>query len=382
MAWNSVFLAALLLIPSAALWTESAGDSRQTASGGEAGDHLAAYSRASSEWGNGIEAIIEEAFRSCFRTFIIDGKVMTLNMPFGENNERSELSESELAILGGGKADPLLLWDQITTLIESADFRAYVSALSEGRTKVVIFDLAGRAWSTTSDRFTIDRISTGAYPGLPHTPFVLSKGRGATPPDVYNYLYGVGRVGMDCSGFVWYVLKSIAAKGRIDLDRVLGRTAGSPRAKSAPLYVGTQFFDPRNKYMTQVKDEIRLLKPGDIILFRGDDGSTRHSAIIQSIDRVTGIIRYLQSTDEAPQADRGVHESIISFDPSRQESSLKDPSVIWRQRRLAPFDGETSVYYHDDGERYRAYPEHGGGTVVRLKALQKLISRLSSDKRS
>ena len=46
-----------------------------------------------------------------------------------------------------------------------------------------------------------------------------------------------------------------------------------------------------------MKDEIRNLRPADIIVFRGDDGTTRHSAVIQSIDRVRGTIRYLQSTE-------------------------------------------------------------------------------------
>jgi hypothetical protein len=126
-----------------------------------------------------------------------------------------------------------------------------------------------------------------------------------------------------------------------------------------------------------VKDEIRNLRPADIIVFRGDDGTTRHSAVIQSIDRVRGTIRYLQSTDEAPQDERGVHDSLISFDPARPEVSLEDPSITWHQLRAAAFDGEGGIWFHDDGERYRAYPEHGG-TVVRLKELAKAVAKLST----
>jgi hypothetical protein len=339
---------------------------------------LSAFSKASAEWGTGIEAVIEDAYRRCFRTYLVDGRFVTLRMPFGENNERSELADADLAILGGGKADPAVLWDTIGGLLESSDFRYYTSMLADGREKVFIFDIGARGWSTTRDRFIIDRIRTGAYPGLPHKPYVLARGRGVTAADVYNYLYCVGRVGMDCSGFVWHLLKSVAAAGGLDLGRTFGRYAGAPRSSDAAQFIGTWFFDPKNRNLEEVKDEIRNLRPADIIVFRGDDGTTRHSAVIQSIDRVRGTIRYLQSTDEAPQDERGVHESLITFDPARPEVSLEDTSVTWHQLRAAAFDGEGGIWFHDDGERYRAYPEHGSGTVVRLKALAKPVARLSS----
>jgi hypothetical protein len=183
---------------------------------------------------------------------------------------------------------------------------------------------------------------------------------------------------MDCSGFVWYTLKSIAAMGSLDLDRAVGRSAGAPGRANASLYIGTWFFDPRNKLLQEIVDEVRNLKPGDVILFRGEDGTTRHSAVIQSINMTTGTIRYLQSTDEAPQEDRGVHESFIMFDPSKPRTSLKDASIVWHQKRRAPFSGEMVIPYNDDGERYRAYPERGGGAVVRLKLLQAVIDRQQS----
>jgi hypothetical protein len=339
---------------------------------------LAAFSKASAEWGTGIEAVIEDAYRRCFRTFLVDRRFVTLRMPFGENNERSELAEEDLAILGGGKADPAVLWDTIGVLLESADFRYYTSLAADGREKVFVFDIGARGWSATRDRFTIDRIRTGAYPGLPHKPYVLVRGRGVTAADIYNYLYCVGRVGMDCSGFVWHVLRSVAAAAGLDLGRAFGRYAGAPRSADAAWFIGTWFFDPKNRNLEEVKDEIRGLRPADVIVFRGDDGTTRHSAVIQSIDRARGTIRYLQSTDEAPQDERGVHESIITFDPGHPEASLKDPSATWHQQRAAAFDGEGGIWFRDDGERYRAYPEHGGGTVVRLKALTKAVAKLSA----
>ena len=339
---------------------------------------LAAFSKASAEWGTGIEAVIEDAYRRCFRTFLVDGRFVTLRMPFGENNERSELAEEDLAILGGGKADPAVMWDTIGGLLESADFRYYTSLAADGREKVFVFDIGARGWSTTRDRFTIDRIRTGAYPGLPHKPHVLVRGRGVTSADIYNYLYCVGRVGMDCSGFVWHVLRSVAAAAGLDLGRAFGRYAGAPRSADAAWFIGTWFFDPKNRNLEEVKDEIRNLRPADVIVFRGDDGTTRHSAVIQSIDRARGTIRYLQSTDEAPQDERGAHDSIITFDPAHPEVGLKDPSVTWHQQRAAAFDGEGGIWFRDDGERYRAYPEHGGGTVVRLKALTKAVAKLST----
>jgi hypothetical protein len=342
---------------------------------------LAAFSKASEEWGSGVEGVIEDAYRRCFRTFLVDGRFVTLRMPFGENAERSELADADLEILGGGKADPAALWSTIGGLLESEDFRYYLSRLADGREKVLVFDITRRGWSTTRDRFTIDRIRTGAYPGLPHKPYVLVRGRGATGADIYNYLYCVGRVGMDCSGFVWHVLRSVAAAAGLDLGRAVRRSAGAPRSADAASFIGTWFFDPRNRSLEEVKDEIRNLRPADVIVFRGDDGTTRHSAVIQSIDRVRGTIRYLQSTDEAPQDQRGVHESLISFDPGHPEVSLKDPSVAWHQLRAAAFDGEGGVWFRDDGERYRAYPEFGGGTVVRLKVLAAAVAKLSKNGR-
>ncbi len=338
-------------------------------------EFLQAYSSATADWGHGIEAIIEEAYRRCFRTYIVDGKVMTLHLPFAENNERSELAGENLSVPGGGKADPLALWDQIDVLLSSPDFANYVAELSDRHEKIVMFDLKTRTWSTTRDWFVIDQMKSGAYQGTPHQPYVLSRGRGVTLPDIYNYLYSVGRWGMDCSGFVWYELTTIARAGGLDLNKAMRRYLGAPTAAAASLFIGTWFFDPRNRNFELIKDEVRNLRPGDVFVFRGSDGSTQHSAIVQSVDLAGGTIRYLQSTDVADQGDRGVHESFITFDPSNPRVSLKDPSVVWHQRRSAPFVGESGVEFWDDGQRFRAYPEYGGGVVVRLKLLEKLMKK-------
>jgi hypothetical protein len=371
----AAFLLLLCTLCAGRVAAESPADPRLSAPAGSDTDFLSAFSRASADWGNGIEAIIEEAFRTCFRTYIISGKVITLHLPFAENNERSELAGAELAVPGGGKADPVGLWDQIDSLLASEDFKSYVEALSDGHEKIVTFDLRTHTWTTRRDWYSIDQMKSGTYTGLPHQPIVLSKGRGITEPDIYNYLYSVGRLGLDCSGFVWYTLKTIARSGGLDLDRALRRYLGAPTAATTSLFIGTWFFDPRNRNLEVVKDEVRNLRPGDVFVFRGADGTTSHSAIIQSVNMTTGTIRYLQSTDVAEQDDRGVHESFINFDPAKPETSLKDPSVVWHQRRSAPFPGESGVEFWDYGQRFRAYPQYGGGSVVRLRMLQKLPAR-------
>jgi hypothetical protein len=333
---------------------------------------LEAFSRASTDWGKGVEAAIEDAYRRCFRTYRVGGSFITLRMPFGENGERADLADRELPILGGGKGRPDRLWEQIDALLQAPDFRSYVEALSDGREKVIIFDLEKKGWSQTRDWFYIDRMNKGAYPGLPHRPFVVSRGGGADASAVYDYVYCVGRLGMDCSGFVFYVLKSVGASVGIDLERKLGYSASAPSTGRSTQNIGSWFFDPQNRALETVKDEARNLRPGDVILFRAEDGSTLHTAVIQSVDLERGRIRYLQSTDEAPRPERGVHESLILFDPSRPEISLKDPSLTWLQTRAPTFEGELLSPYRDDGERYRAV-QGGGGAVVRLRILSKAL---------
>jgi hypothetical protein len=221
-------------------------------------------------------------------------------------------------------------------------------------------------------------MKAGAYRGLPHRPYVLTAGRGILESDVYNYLYCIGWAGMDCSGFVWYVLSSVANTAGVDLGRSLRRVIGSPRGREVSYYVGTGFFNSNNRELITVQDEIQNLKPLDVILFRGVDGSMVHSAIIQSINWETGMIRYLQSTDEAPLSERGAHESYIRFDPAQPEMSLSDPRVMWTQSRYPPFPGEKASPFSNDGERYRAYPELGGGKVVRLRIMQEIAGRLNA----
>jgi hypothetical protein len=336
---------------------------------------LAAYSQASADWGGGIEALIEDAFRACFRTYIVAGKVFTLHLPFAENNERPDTAGGKIPVTGGGKMDPASLWDLIDGMVASDNFRSYVAALSDGREKVVLFDLSSRQWSTSADWYSLEQMKAGAYLGQANKPAILSRGRGVTLPDIYNYLYGMGRTGIDCAGFVWYELKAVAKSGGLDLDRALAPYVGAPNPALTSLYIGSWFFDPRNRNLEKVNDQVGNVRPGDVFLFRGEDGSTAHTAVVQSVDFAQGSIRYLQSTDVAAQDDRGVHESYITFDPARPTTSLKDPSIVWHNRRSAPFAGESGTEFFDDGQRFRAYPQFGGGSVVRLKLLTRLLEK-------
>jgi hypothetical protein len=215
-------------------------------------------------------------------------------------------------------------------------------------------------------------MSSGAYVQLPHEPWVLTGGQGIRQSDIYNYLYCMGLVGIDCSGFVWQTLCYVADKAGVDLPARFRRILGAPSGDTANYYVGTSFYNSGSKALENIDPKIKNLRPGDILLFITQDGSAIHSAIIQDVDFSKGIITYMQSTDEAPSDERGVHESTISFDPARPELSLKDPDVTWNQQRDPPFPGEMESPYSNDGARFRAFPEKGGGKVVRLKILATL----------
>ena len=177
-------------------------------------------------------------------------------------------------------------------------------------------------------------MKAGVYPGLPHQPCVLTKARGITAPDIYNYLYSVGRLGVDCSGFVWYVLTSVARAGGLDLNRALARYLGASRPvdrgvvhRHVVLRSAQQEPGGREGRGAQPAAGRRARLPG-----RGrHDG---HSAVIQSVDLAGGTIRYLQSTDVAEQNDRGVHESLITFDPRTPESACR--TRPWSGTSAAP----------------------------------------------
>jgi len=331
--------------------------------------HITEFSLPEKIWGNGIESLIEEAYRECFKSYIIGGRVMNLRMPFAENHERDSLVPAGWEFLGKGKAGPASLWPAISETFRTPDFENYVSALSDGREKVIIFDIPQRKWLISEETFDIARMKAGSYHGLPHKPYVLVPGRGITESDVYNYLYCIAWTGMDCSAFVWHTLSYVAGRCGTNLGNALSRVLRVPRGADPSIYAGTSFYNSKNRELVPVNDKIKNLRPADIILFRAPDGSMAHSAIIQSVDLGKGVIRYLQNTDEAPQKERGVHESFVSFNPERGNVSLSDINLRWSQNRYSPFPGEKASAFSDDGLRYRAY---GGGRVVRLAVISKL----------
>jgi hypothetical protein len=338
-------------------------------------NQLASFSDPAQLWGNGAEKIIEEAYRQCIRTKIIDGRVMNIRIPFAMNTERDILLKTPINFVDDGKGNPETLWPIIEDILNSEGFAEYIKALSSGHEKVIIFDLVERTWSISSDLFLITRIKADSFTGLPHRPYVLTSGKGARETDVYNYIYCIGLIGMDCSGFVWHVLSYTAKKGGVDLGRTLSPVLGVSVKGSPSSYVGTSFFGSKNSQIIQVNDEIRNIRPADVMLFRDVDGTIVHSAIIQSIDLKKGVIRYIHCNNFSLPEERGVHESFIYFDPANPSVSLKDPSLHWTQKRYSPFIGE-DFNFADDGERFRNRV-NGGGKVVRLKALVPVIDRLS-----
>ncbi|MCL2140051.1 MAG: peptidoglycan endopeptidase [Treponema sp.] len=305
---------------------------------------------------------------------------MNIRMPFTENNERDTLLETGLDFYKGGKGSPEDVWPVIEDILDSEDFFRFVEMLSDEKEQVIIFDMASRTWQSSRELFDLARMKAGSYSGLPHRPYVYVSGKGIEEKDVYNYLYCIGQVGMDCSGFVWHTLTYIAQQGGVDLGKELGPALGVPKDLSPAWHAGTSFFNSRSPHIMPVEDNISNLRPADIILFRGEKGAMAHSAIIQSIDFEEGVIRYLQSTDEAPLPERGVHESFIYFSPYNPEISLSDPDLNWAQQRQSPFPGEKESPFSDDGKRYRAYSEYGGGRVVRMRFINRLEFKDSTNK--
>ncbi|MCL2179503.1 MAG: peptidoglycan endopeptidase [Treponema sp.] len=337
-------------------------------------EYLFSFSDPVHLWGNGVERVIEEAYRQCFTTRIIDGRVMNIRLPFAMMNERDIMLETPIPVFAGGKGSPQTLMPVIDEILDSEGFAEYINAFSSRRERALLFDLQELTWTFSSDIFIIARLKAGTYRILPHRPHILTSGRGAQETDVHNYLYCIGLVGIDCSGFVWHILSYIGARGGTDLGRIISPALGLPRGADPALYAGTSFFSSQNPQLIDVSDEIRNLRPADILLFRDTSGTVVHSAIIQSIDYARGVIRYLQCTNVAPAPERGVHESFIYFDPANPSVSLKDPSLHWTQRRAPSFPGE-EVPFANDGDYFRNRA-NGGGRVVRLRALIPVIERM------
>jgi hypothetical protein len=320
-----------------------------------------------------LEDAIEEAYRSCFREYNVGGERLVLRIPFGENGERSEKGVFEQEIFGGGKAEPTEIWEEIDVLLALPDFQDYLDVLLQAGAKAITFSLESGSWTVSTEPLDVDRLMSGPYPGTYADVRVLKREAGVDGLDIYNYLYCVGSVGMDCSGFVYYVQKCIARSLAYNLDRIVGRSLRVPAGAVSEL-MGLWYFNPANGHAESVEDSVSSLRPGDILLFRGRKGEFRHSAVIQSIDLSKGVIRYVHCTDWTTQPGRGVHESFFFFDPAHPDASLRDRSIRWTQAVCPAFVGEPGLkYWKNDGDRYRTQWPTGTSLVVRLEPIVRLV---------
>jgi hypothetical protein len=320
-----------------------------------------------------LERQIDDAFGEYFRQLTVDGTPIRIRMPFALNDEREGGRGYTQVFREYGKGTPSVLWPFIEKVSLSKDFRKYIARLAEPGQKVVMFSLPKKSWSVTTDARLLSAMEHDNYPGTATRIFVHRSGQPVSETDVYNYLYAVAGVGVDCSGFVYHVLESVARARGVDLNRVLAK-----KLKVHPLEVrrrvGMWFYDPARGFTEPVADRIEDLRPLDMILFRGSDGRLTHSAVIQSVDLASGVIRYLQSTDWSLEEERGVHSSLVVFDPARTRQGLRHYSVRWLQQVRPPFDGEMEPRdWRTDGDRYLWYTEEGGSLVVRPRLLAEAL---------
>lgn len=247
---------------------------QQTVSQGPAYSSINQVARIKSQLELRLEAVIEDDYLRYLKDYQIDGKQVTLRIPFGQSDERYEVGGFSQQIFCGGKAEPQGVWKRIDSLLQSEDFQEYAEALQEPAEKVIFFSLADRSWTVSTDRQEVKMLEEGNYPGDRIQVYVLKRDATLSIPDIYNYLYCVGFVGIDCSGFIYYIQKSIARSLGVDLDRKLARLMKVP-SEMVPQLVGLWPFDPSNGQSERVEDVVANLRPGDIFLFRGHGGIFR-----------------------------------------------------------------------------------------------------------
>ncbi len=322
-----------------------------------------------------IEGLIEATFCEYFKDFTIGGKRVTVRMPFALNHEREGGRGYSQAFYLDGKGTPERLWPYIGSILASKAFGRYAAQIASPGEKAIVFTLADRKYHVSRNRLLLEALGLDTYPGSPTRIFVQRIGGELSEADVYNYLYAVTSVGVDCSGFAYHVLESIARAYGLETDRMLAKSL-KVNPREVRRRVGMWFYDPANGYTEKVADRIEDLRPADMILFRGSDGALKHSAVIQSIDLEKGIIRYVQSTDWAIEEERGVHQSTIHFDPARARQGLAHYSVRWLQQVRPPFDGEEEPRdWQTDGDRYLWYTDAGGSMVVRPRFLASALTK-------
>jgi len=320
-----------------------------------------------------IEQKIEQAYRECFRTYEINGQTLNLRVPFALYKERKGHS-----VYTWGKGNISQVWEETEKWLNEPYFHQYLEALQEPKEKVVHFNLPLKKFFVYTDLKLIAKMKeiyslreefnkTGKwrlvdkianlYPGNDTQVYLLKKGGGFNEKDVYDFLYCIGGIGIDCARFTYHCQQKIYGN---ELNIKLGKELRvSPQ--NVHLYIGSWFYyPPECSLVEKVEDKISNLKAGDVIHFHGQKSS--HSVIIQSIDLNNGVIRYLQCTDWGLQEERGVHQSLIFF--KNPEQRLRDKDVTWTQQLGPTFPGETAPYgWKTDGDRYLGTKS----MVVRLK---------------
>lgn len=302
-----------------------------------------------------VEKIIEKGYQSYLRGIIIQGRELLIRIPFGQWGERFK----NQPIFRGGKADPEILWQEIEKVLFCPHFAQYQEALSQPGEKLILFDVAKRTYQVFTKETKIAQIKT-YYKGNNAFPYEIKKDSFISAIDIYNYLYCLRGLGVDCSGFAFYLQKLIASHYGVNLQEEIAKEFNrDPKS----LVIGTWYYRFHGQ---RVDDKIINLRAGDIILFPDRKRPVVHSAVIQSIDFLNGKIRYVQCTDWVfDRSQRGPHESEIIFDPDFPEKSLKDPSLNWTKRLGADFENTPCPYGNEtDGFRYRLIPYQG--KVVRL----------------
>lgn len=329
------------------------------------------------------ESIIEQAYQQCFKEFEIEGKHVTLRAPFALFKERFA---KQMPFLWG-KGNVSQVWDLIQTELDSDYFLRYLEALRENKEKVIYFDLTTGRFALLSDKDLLKRMAalyslwqdfvdtgnrnniwrtTNLYPGNDSQVYIYKPDQKIKITDIYNYLYCVAQVGIDCARFTYHCQQALFGN---ELNNRLGKIFGVT-PENAHYYVGSFFYGLSSGLVERTSDRIENLRPGDIIQFRGQTGS--HNVIIQCVDIDRGFIRYLQCTDWALPGERGVHESFIFFNPNNPTLRLNDKSVVWQQRLCPTFPGEVKpLGWNTDGDRYR------GTQSVVVRLIPKLTNGLT-----
>ncbi|MCG2685830.1 hypothetical protein L6258_00480 [Candidatus Parcubacteria bacterium] len=302
-----------------------------------------------------VAEVVEEVYRLYLREVTLSGKKLLIRIPFGQYGERY----AGQAIFGGGKAAPWDIWPKIERILESEDFKQYLETLDQPGEKLVLLDVPRRKVEIIIDEKRRE-MAKARFLGSKLYPCEIKEEAGFSEIDIYNYLYAKG-IGVDCSGFSFFVLRYIAHQYGINLYRAIG---------IGPLYIGNWIYHPGN--VDVVDDRIINLRPGDVVLFHCWNRPNCHSLVLGEIDFAKGEITYYQCTDwVADRSQRGPHRAKIFFDPAFPNRRLTDPEVVWEKEVGEAFP-EEDCPYRGRTDDYR-YSIRGQGRIVRLKILANLL---------